>query len=65
MRRFDRGYRAMRQSVAEGRLGAPLMMHCVHRNAVAPHYITSDLVIANAMVHEFDVARFCRSDEVG
>ena len=63
MRRFDPGYRAMRQSVAEGRLGAPLMMHCVHRNAVAPHYIGSDLVIANSMVHEFDVARFVLGED--
>src|SRR3712207_5616035 len=36
MRRFDPGYRAMQAALASGRVGAPLMMHCVHRNAGAP-----------------------------
>src|SRR5262249_15888908 len=58
MRRFDPGYQAMRKAVREGTFGDPLMMHNRHRNRVAPHYITSDLVIASAMVHEFDVVRY-------
>lgn len=63
MRRFDPGYMAMKQSLAEGRLGLPLFMHCVHRNAVAPHFITSDLVITNSTVHEIDVSRWLLGDE--
>ncbi len=57
MRRFDPGYRALRQCVATERLGAPLMLHCIHRNKIAPDYITSDQVIANSGVHEMDIAR--------
>jgi myo-inositol 2-dehydrogenase/D-chiro-inositol 1-dehydrogenase len=49
--------------VASGRLGPPLFFHCIHRNAVAPDYITSDLVIANSAVHEFDIARFLLDEE--
>jgi myo-inositol 2-dehydrogenase / D-chiro-inositol 1-dehydrogenase len=63
MRRFDPGYRAMKADIASGRLGQPLFFHCVHRNAVAPSYITSDLVIANSAVHEFDIARFLLDEE--
>lgn len=58
MRRFDPGYRALRDTVVSGELGAPLFLHCLHRNAVAPDYIGSDLIIANSSVHEFDIARF-------
>jgi myo-inositol 2-dehydrogenase/D-chiro-inositol 1-dehydrogenase len=58
MRRFDPGYRAMRAAVAGETLGRPLFLHCVHRNAVGPDYVTSDLVLANSCVHEIDIARF-------
>jgi myo-inositol 2-dehydrogenase/D-chiro-inositol 1-dehydrogenase len=58
MRRFDPGYLAMKQVLAENRLGAPLFFHCQHRNAVGPDYLTSELVIANSTVHEIDIARF-------
>ena len=64
MRRFDPGYRAMKQAVLEEKAGRPLFLHCVHRNAVAPDYITSDLVIANSAVHEFDIARFLLAEEL-
>ena len=63
MRRFDPGYRAMKRSLDEEAYGQPLFLHCVHRNAVAPHYITSDLVIANSAVHEIDIARFLLAEE--
>jgi myo-inositol 2-dehydrogenase/D-chiro-inositol 1-dehydrogenase len=63
MRRFDPGYLAMKEALAQNRLGAPLFFHCVHRNAVGPEYLTSELVIANSAVHEIDIARFLLEDE--
>lgn len=63
MRRFDPGYGALAQTVRENTLGAPLFLHCVHRNMVAPAYVTSDLVISNASVHEFDICRFVLGEE--
>ncbi len=63
MRRFDPGYRAMKRSLDDGRLGRALFLHCVHRNAVAPPYITSELVIASSGVHEIDLARFLLGEE--
>ena len=63
MRRFDPGYLAMKQVLVENRLGAPLFFHCQHRNAVAPDYLTSDLIIANSAVHEIDIARFLLDED--
>lgn len=63
MRRFDPGYQAMKRSLADGKLGVPLFLHCVHRNAVAPGYMTSELVIANSTVHEIDVARYLLDED--
>ncbi len=63
MRRFDPGYLAMKAALAQNRLGAPLFFHCVHRNAVGPEYLTSELVIANSAVHEIDIARFLLEEE--
>ncbi len=63
MRRFDPGYRAMKAALDERRFGAALFMHCIHRNAIGPDYLTSDLVIANSAVHEIDVARFVLGED--
>jgi myo-inositol 2-dehydrogenase/D-chiro-inositol 1-dehydrogenase len=64
MRRFDPGYTAMKKELAAGRLGAPVMMHCVHRNASAPPWFDDVMVITNSAVHEIDIARFVLDDEI-
>ncbi len=64
MRRFDPGYREMKQALASGELGRPLFLHCVHRNAVGPDYLTSELVIANSAGHEFDIARYLLDEDI-
>jgi myo-inositol 2-dehydrogenase/D-chiro-inositol 1-dehydrogenase len=64
MRRFDPGYREMKQALNTGEFGRALFLHCIHRNAVAPDYLTSDLVIANSAGHEFDIARFLLDEEI-
>jgi predicted dehydrogenase len=63
-RRFDPGYLAMKDTLASDRLGQALFLHCIHRNAVGPDYLTSDLVIASSAGHEFDIARFLLEDEI-
>ena len=64
MRRFDAGYVEMKQALASGELGRPLFLHCVHRNAVGPDYLTSELVIANSAGHECDIARYLLGEEI-
>ncbi|MGV3550151.1 Gfo/Idh/MocA family oxidoreductase [Rhizobium sp.] len=64
MRRFDPGYCAMKAELTGGRLGQALFLHCIHRNAIGPDYLTSDLVISSSAGHEFDIARFLLDDEI-
>jgi myo-inositol 2-dehydrogenase/D-chiro-inositol 1-dehydrogenase len=64
MRRFDPGYRAMKAELKGDRLGQALFLHCIHRNAIGPDYLTSDLVISSSAGHEFDIARFLLDDEI-
>jgi myo-inositol 2-dehydrogenase/D-chiro-inositol 1-dehydrogenase len=63
MRRFDPGYGAMQSALRAGRIGAPLLMHCVHRNASAPPSFDSSMLISNSAVHEIDIARWLLEDE--
>src|SRR5919107_4929897 len=63
MRRFDPGYAAMQATLADGRIGTPLILHCVHRNATVPPSFDSGMLITNAAVHEIDIARWLLQDE--
>ncbi len=64
MRRFDPGYVEMRRRLAAGELGPVHLLHCLHRNAVAPSYVTAATLITNAAVHELDAARFLTGREI-
>jgi len=64
MRRFDPGYVEMKRRLDEGELGAALVMHCIHRNATAPPFMTAPMLILNSAVHEIDIARFVLGREV-
>ncbi len=58
MRRYDRSYAEMKQAIAEGTLGRPLMMHNFHRNVKTPTAdFTAAMAITNSAPHEIDVAR--------
>ncbi|CUR60862.1 putative Inositol 2-dehydrogenase 1 [metagenome] len=62
MRRFDPAYVALRHAVADGGIGTPRVVHCVHRNAQAHPSATSDGVIVNSMIHELDVVPWLLDD---
>ena len=64
MRRFDAEYAALRRIVAEEELGAPLMLHCAHRNASVPPHFDSAMVVLDSLVHEVDCARFLLGEEI-
>ena len=55
MRRFDPGYRAMKDVVTRGEYGAVLMTHSVHRNVEAYPGGDSSATVTNSGVHEIDV----------
>ena len=64
MRRFDPAYRALKEAVEGGAIGAPLLFHSVHRNPSVPPHYTADMAINDTAVHDIDVARWLLDDEV-
>jgi myo-inositol 2-dehydrogenase/D-chiro-inositol 1-dehydrogenase len=65
MRRYDAGYRALKAALDDGSIGAPLMMHCAHRNpSVPPYGFTTEMIISDSAVHEMDVVRWLFGEEI-
>lgn len=63
MRRYDRGYAAMKQAIESGEIGAPLMIHSCHRNmSQAPGFAT-DYAVTRVAIHEIDISRWLLNDE--
>src|SRR4051812_22998166 len=58
MRRYDAGYRALKEVVDSGSIGAPLVVHCAHRNPSVPGYYAKESAISDTAVHEIDVVRW-------
>jgi myo-inositol 2-dehydrogenase / D-chiro-inositol 1-dehydrogenase len=64
MRRFDPGYADMKRRIDSGELGAPMLVHCAHRNPTVPHTFDSEMIITDTVVHEIDVARWLLHEEI-
>jgi myo-inositol 2-dehydrogenase/D-chiro-inositol 1-dehydrogenase len=64
MRRYDPAYVEMKATFDAGAFGPALLLHCVHRNAVAPGFFESLMAITNAGVHEIDIARWLLGTEI-
>ena len=64
MRRYDAAYRALKQVVDSGAIGAPLLMHCAHRNASQPPHFTPAMSITDSGVHDIDAVRWLFGQEV-
>ncbi|MZG14165.1 Gfo/Idh/MocA family oxidoreductase [Streptomyces sp. SID5914] len=64
MRRYDAGYRQMKQVIDSGRIGEPLVVHCAHRNPTVPESYHTDMAALDSAVHEIDVLRWLLDDEI-
>ncbi|KUO07417.1 Gfo/Idh/MocA family protein [Streptomyces sp. DSM 15324] len=64
MRRHDGEYRRLKALLDGGRLGRPLMLHCVHRNVSSPPDFTSAMLIDSSVSHEIDAARWLLGQEL-
>lgn len=59
MRRFDPGYRQLKELIDSGKYGAPLMLHCAHRNYDDGGVgFKTPMSVENSMIHEIDVLRW-------
>jgi myo-inositol 2-dehydrogenase/D-chiro-inositol 1-dehydrogenase len=64
MRRYDAAYRAMKQVVDSGEIGAPLLVHSRHRNPSVPEHYTREMAITDTAVHDFDTVRWLLGEEL-
>ena len=64
MRRYDPGYRAVKTILDRGDLGAPLLMHCAHRNPTVPETYDTAMAVQDTAVHELDVIRWLLDEEI-
>jgi myo-inositol 2-dehydrogenase/D-chiro-inositol 1-dehydrogenase len=62
-RRYDKGYRALKKAIDDGVIGAPLMIHCAHRNPTVPDAYVGDMAIVDTFIHEIDVLRWLINDD--
>ncbi len=58
MRRYDPGYRQLKALIDSGDYGAPLMLHCAHRNFEVGENYTTPMAITNTLIHEIDTLRW-------
>jgi myo-inositol 2-dehydrogenase/D-chiro-inositol 1-dehydrogenase len=63
MRRFDKGYRQIKAVIEDGKIGEPLMLHCVHRNRIPGPKHTTEMNIKNSVIHEIDVLRWLLDED--
>ena len=63
MRRYDAGYRLLKEVVTTGAIGAPLMAHCAHRNRSVGDNYTTDMAVTDTVIHEIDTMRWLLDDE--
>jgi myo-inositol 2-dehydrogenase/D-chiro-inositol 1-dehydrogenase len=65
MRRYDAAYNEMKAMLDDGDIGAPLLMHCAHRNpSVPPYGFTTEMIISDSAVHEIDLVRWLFNEEI-
>ncbi|MFG3103954.1 Gfo/Idh/MocA family protein [Streptomyces sp. NPDC048182] len=64
MRRHDAEYLRLKALLDGGRIGRPLMLHCVHRNVSSPPHFTSAMLIDSSVSHEIDAARWLLGQEI-
>lgn len=63
MRRYDPGYRQLKEVIASGEIGPLLLASCRHYNAApATPYFGTENVINDTFIHEIDIMRFLFDD---
>ena len=63
MRRYDRGYKQVKDLIDSGDFGAPMILKCTHRaESVADDY-TTEMAVTDTAIHEIDVLPWLLGDE--
>ncbi|WP_243794181.1 Gfo/Idh/MocA family protein [Saccharopolyspora gloriosae] len=64
MRRFDPEYLNLKELLDAGELGRTLLLHCAHRNPARPPGFSTEMLITDSVVHEFDTTRWLLDAEI-
>ncbi len=64
MRRFDPYHVAVREVVAAGTLGRPVLYKGTHRNAAIPYDSRGEVILTNSAGHDIDAARWLLGEEI-
>jgi myo-inositol 2-dehydrogenase/D-chiro-inositol 1-dehydrogenase len=64
MRRFDPAYVDIKSRVDRGEIGAPVLLHCAHRNPTVPPRFGSEMILTDSVVHDIDTARWLLGQEI-
>jgi myo-inositol 2-dehydrogenase/D-chiro-inositol 1-dehydrogenase len=63
MRRYDAGYKMLKNVIDSGKIGAPLVLHCAHRNPTVPTSYVTYMAINDTAIHELDCLHWLINDE--
>lgn len=63
MRRYDKGYRQMKELLENNEIGEPLLVHCAHRNVSSGKGVTEDFMITQTCIHEIDLTKWLIDDD--
>lgn len=63
MRRYDAGYKMLKNVIDAGKIGDPLVLHCAHRNPTVPEAYVTYMAINDTAIHEIDVLHWLIDDE--
>lgn len=64
MRRFDPAFAAVHDAVHSGAVGAPAVVHTVHRNPVSSYAFTPSVLVGNSASHDVDLVRWITGEEI-
>ncbi len=67
VRRFDKNHKAVRDTVASGRLGAPYVVKVTSRDPAGPpmsYVAVSGGIFTDMMIHDFDMVRYLSGSDV-
>jgi myo-inositol 2-dehydrogenase/D-chiro-inositol 1-dehydrogenase len=63
MRRYDKGSLQMKEIIASGKYGQPLLIHCTHRNPEVDESYITPMAINDTAVHEIDVLHWLTGEQ--
>jgi myo-inositol 2-dehydrogenase/D-chiro-inositol 1-dehydrogenase len=63
MRRYDKGYLQLKKIISGGEIGAPLILHCAHRNPTVGDNYTTDMAVTDTAIHEIDCLHWLVGDQ--